>query len=164
MGISQRREIIEIVDGDSMIIREIKHRKRDYLPLLLLADEQESMIDHYLDRGQLYVLEDPDLRAVCVLTDEGDNILEIKNLAVDTPFQGRGYGKAMIEFVVEKYRQTYSILQVGTGESTLTLPFYQKCGFSPHHRLKNFFIENYEQPIIEAGQLLKDMIYLRRDI
>lgn len=147
-----------------MVIREIKNRKREYLPLLLLADEQESMIDRYLDWGWLYVLEDSDVRAVCVLTDEGDGILEIKNLAVSPPFQGRGYGKAMIEFVVEKYRQTYSILQVGTGESPLTLPFYYKCGFRFHHRLKNFFIDNYDHPIIEAGQLLKDMIYLRRNI
>lgn len=153
MGISQRREIIEIVDGDCMIIREIKHRKRDYLPLLLLADEQESMIDRYLDRGQLYVLEDPDLRAVCVLTDECEEILEIKNLAVDTPFQGRGYGKAMIEFVVEEYGQTYSILQVGTGESPLTLPFYQKVVSALIIVLRTFSLK------IMTSQLLKRANY-----
>ena len=32
-------------------------RKR-YLPLLLLADEQENMIDRYLDRGEMFVLEE----------------------------------------------------------------------------------------------------------
>ena len=29
--------------------------KKEYLSLLLLGDEQESMIDRYLDRGEMYV-------------------------------------------------------------------------------------------------------------
>ena len=37
---------------------EVQENKRQYLPLLLLADEQESMIDRYLDRGTMYALED----------------------------------------------------------------------------------------------------------
>lgn len=32
--------------------------KKQYLYLLLLADEQESMIERYLERGELFVLED----------------------------------------------------------------------------------------------------------
>ena len=35
---------------------EVQENKRQYLPLLLLADEQESMIDRYLDRGTMYAL------------------------------------------------------------------------------------------------------------
>lgn len=41
-----------------MNIREITDNKKPYLSLLLLADEQESMIDRYLERGTMYVLED----------------------------------------------------------------------------------------------------------
>lgn len=37
-----------------MSIREVKSDKKRYLPLLLLGDEQESMIDRYLDRGRLF--------------------------------------------------------------------------------------------------------------
>ena len=32
--------------------------KKQYLDLLLLADEQESMIDRYLERGDMFVLVD----------------------------------------------------------------------------------------------------------
>ena len=65
-----------------MIIKEIKN-KREYLPLLLLADEQESMIDLYLDRGTMFVLEESgSVKAECVVTDEGNGMLEIQNLAV----------------------------------------------------------------------------------
>ena len=41
-----------------MEIIEIKENKKQFLPLLLLADEQENMIDRYLDRGTMYVLDD----------------------------------------------------------------------------------------------------------
>lgn len=39
-----------------MKIVEIRENKKEYLELLLLADEQESMIDRYLDRGSMYAL------------------------------------------------------------------------------------------------------------
>ena len=41
-----------------MKIKEIKEDKKRYLDLLLLADEQENMIDRYLAEGTMYVLED----------------------------------------------------------------------------------------------------------
>ena len=34
-----------------MKIKEIKENKKQFLPLLLLADEQEDMIDRYLNKG-----------------------------------------------------------------------------------------------------------------
>ena len=37
--------------GTGMKIRKVETDKKEYLPLLLLADEQEDMIDRYLDRG-----------------------------------------------------------------------------------------------------------------
>lgn len=147
-----------------MEIREIKENKKQYLPLLLLADEQESMIDKYLDRGTMYVLEDNGVKCQCVVTDEGNKILEIKNIATEPKHQGKGYGKYMIDFIVQKYKDEYSLLQVGTGDSPLTVPFYEKCGFVRSHRIKNFFIENYDHPIYECGIRLADMVYLQREI
>ena len=66
-----------------MHIRKIQENKKQYLELLLLADEQEDMIDRYLDRGTMYVLDDDGVKAECVVTDEGDDILEIKNIATN---------------------------------------------------------------------------------
>ena len=48
----------------------ILKNKKEFLELLLLADEQESMIDLYLERGEMYALYDGDLKAACVITDE----------------------------------------------------------------------------------------------
>ena len=63
------------------------HKKR-FLDLLLLADEQESMIDRYLERGEMFVArDDGQVVAECVVTDEADRIGEIKNLAVPLQYQ-----------------------------------------------------------------------------
>lgn len=147
-----------------MEIIEIKENKKQFLPLLLLADEQENMIDRYIDRGTMYVLDDNGIKCECVVTDEGNGILEIKNIATEPEYQGKGYGKALIDFVATKYKGTYSILQVGTGDSPLTIPFYEKCGFALSHSIKDFFIDNYDHPIYECGMQLIDMIYLQKEL
>lgn len=144
-----------------MKILEITQNKKTYLPLLLLADEQESMIDKYLPRGTMYALDDDGVKAVCVVTDEGEGVLEIKNLAVLPSCQRRGYGRRMVEFIRQKYSGAYKILQVGTGDSPLTVPFYEACGFKRSHVVKDFFTQNYDHPIFEAGVQLMDMVYFR---
>ncbi len=145
-----------------MEIKQVKTNKKEYLDLLLLADEQEDMIDRYLEKGRMFVLEDGGVKAECVVTDEGNDILEIKNIATKPDCQGKGYGKKLIDFVAQKYKGTYKTLQVGTGNSSLTIPFYEKCGFKRHHVVKNFFTENYDHAIFEAGVQLIDMIYLQK--
>ena len=116
-----------------MRIIEVKEDKKQYLDLLLLADEQENMIDRYLDKGKMYVLDDNGIKCECIVTDEGNDVLEIKNIATVPDYQGKGYAKSLIDFIVEKYREQYAILQVGTGDSPLTIPFYEKCGFVRSH-------------------------------
>lgn len=142
----------------------MKRNKKQYLSLLLLADEQENMVDRYLEHGTMYVLDDKGIKAECVVTDKGNGILEIKNIATDPDSQRRGYGKALIDFISSKYQGKYSVLQAGTGDSPLTVPFYEKCGFSRSHVVENFFTDNYDHPIYEAGIQLKDMVYLRKKL
>ena len=147
-----------------MEILQLKENKKQHLSLLLLADEQEDMIDRYLERGTIYVLDDNGIKSQCVVTDEGNGVLEIKNIATVPECQGQGYGKALIDFLAEKYAGSFSILQVGTGDSPATIPFYEKCGFVRSHVIPNFFTENYDYPIFECGIQLVDMIYLQKQI
>lgn len=143
---------------------EIAENKKQYLDLLLLADEQESMIDKYLDRGTMCALDDDGIKAVCVVTDEKNGILEIKNIAVRPDCQRKGYGKQLIRFIRNKYKDFFAILQVGTGDSPLTVPFYESCGFHKSHIVKNFFLDNYDHVIYEGGKQLVDMVYLQMKI
>ncbi len=148
----------------TMEIARVTENKRRYLDLLLLGDEQESMVDRYLERGELFVLDDRGIKAVCVVTDEGDGVCEIKNLAVVPEVQRRGYGSRMVEYVVARYAEHYSLLLVGTGETPGTIGFYRSCGFEYSHRIENFFTEHYDHPIVEEGVRLSDMVYLRRKL
>lgn len=143
---------------------KIENNKKRYIDLLLLGDEDEKTIDKYLERGEMYILDDNGIKAECVVTDEGSKILEIKNIAVSPKFQKQGYGKKLIEFITEKYSENFSVIQAGTGDSPLTIPFYEKYGFRKSHIVKNFFIDNYKNPIYEEGVQLIDMIYLQKNL
>jgi len=138
--------------------------KKKYLDLLLIADEQESMIDCYLERGDMFALSDEGVKAVCVITDEGNGICELKNIAVCPAFQRKGYGKYLLHRVIELYKKDFDTMQVGTGDSLQTVSFYESCGFHRSHRIPNFFTDNYDHPIIEEGKQLVDMIYLQRKL
>ena len=145
-----------------MEILEVMENRKNYIELLLLADEQEDIIDSYIDKGKMYVLDDNCIKCECVVIDVGNGVLEIKNIATVPEYQGKGYAKAMIDFIITKYREEYSTLQVGTGDSPMTIPFYEKCGFVRSHIAPNFFTDNYDHPIYEGGIQLVDMVYLRR--
>lgn len=146
-----------------MEIKQIFENKKQFMDLLFLADEQEDMIDRYLDGGDMFVLFDPDAVGECVVCDLGDGVFEIKNIATDPSVHGKGYGRALIEFVMDHYKGRCKKMLVGTGDSPLTVPFYKKCGFTEHHRVKNFFTDNYDHPIYEEGIQLVDMVYLSRE-
>ena len=143
--------------------------KRKLLPLLLLGDEQESMIERYLDRAEVFVLRsythcrEVDMGVIAV-TDEGDGVLEIKNIAIAEGIRGSGLGRYMIQYIGRVFSARYHTLLVGTGDSLLTVPFYERCGFVRSHAVKDFFTEHYDHPIIEGGVQLRDMVYFKKSI
>ena len=146
-------------------ILPVTGEKKRYLPLLLLGDEQESMIDRYLERGEMFVMLNRAIpSSVAVVTDEGNGILELKNLAVHPLFQRKGYGREMISYIREYYKGRFHTLLAGTGDSGQTISFYKHCGFSYSHTVSDFFTMNYDHPIVEDGKTLKDMIYLKREL
>ena len=147
-----------------MRIEKITHNKKQYLDLLLLADEQENMIDKYLESGDLFALYDNDLKTVCVVLSIDNETCELKNIATYKKYQGRGYAKAMIKFVSNFYKNNYKVMLVGTGEVPSILSFYESCGFEISHSIKNFFIDNYGHPMFEEGIQLIDMIYLKKQL
>ena len=143
-----------------MKIKKVAKNKKDYLSLLLLADESEFMIDEYLERGEMFILDDDGVKAECVITKEADGTYELKNIAVNPDEQRKGYGKYLIEFSLSYYPDC-KVMLVGTGDCEWILDFYRSCGFKESHRIKNFFIDNYDRPMFENGKQLIDMIYLR---
>ena len=146
-----------------MEIIEISENKEKFMVLLLLGDEQEDMVKKYLYRGTLFALYDGDLKTVSVVTEEDKNTFEIKNIATYEKYQGNGYGKMMIRHIIENVKTKCNTLLVGTGDVEKAIRFYENCGFKISHRIKDFFIDNYDHEMFEDGKQLKDMVYLRID-
>lgn len=139
--------------------------KKRFLDLLLLADEQENMIDKYLERGQMFALyDDNNLKSICVVTLEKDENCELKNIATHEACQGKGYGKRLLQYVLEHYKGRCKTMFVGTGDHSRVLSFYAHRGFTISHRVSNFFTDHYDHPIYEDGKQLIDMIYLKIDL
>ena len=143
-----------------MNIKKVTGAKKIYIDLLLLADEQENMIDKYLENGEMFILDDNGIKAECVITKESDGIYELKNIAVLPDYQRKGYGKSLLAFLFSYYTDCSTML-VGTGDVPSALGFYNKCGFTESHRIKNFFTDNYDHPMFEDGKQLVDMVYLK---
>ena len=144
-----------------MKIFRVTEHKKQYLALLLMADEQEDMIDRYLERGDMFVLEDSVVQGECVVTKEAPGVYELKNIAVLPKARRKGYARALIEYIWNLYPDCCTLL-VGTGDVPSSLTFYRRCGFAESHRVADFFTDNYDHVMIEDGVQLKDMVYLKK--
>ena len=144
-----------------MKIAKIEKEKERFMDLLLLGDEQESMVHKYLTRGELFALYDDDLKTVSVVTQEEEGVYEIKNIATYEKEQGKGYGSLMLKYIIENYKNKCGALLIGTGDDDKIISFYKKFGFIYSHTVKDFFVDNYDHEMFENGKQLRDMIYLK---
>jgi len=144
-----------------------KITSKDWIPfnLLLLADEAEG-IDKYIYKSDTYVVRykrHVEPIAVFVLLRISDSELEIKNLAVLEMLQNRGIGS----FAINEIRRIalkfkYQNIIVGTPDnSSRQIRFYEKHGFEKYDVKEEFFVENYSNPIIEDGIVLRNMVMLK---
>lgn len=148
-----------------MEIKEIGENKFEFIDLLLIGDEEESMINRYLEQSTLFVLYDKGkLVSLCAVIKADFDIIEIKNLATYPQYRNKGYASALLDFVYDKYKNECKALILGTGENEKTLRFYKKRGFTEFGRVRNFFTDNYTHPIFENGNQLIDMIYLKKSV
>lgn len=145
-------------------IERVLGNKKAFLDLLLLADEQEDMIDRYLPDGDVFALYDGGLKSVCVVVPIDSETCELKNIATYEHEQGKGYGRALIRFIADCYKKDFKSMLVGTGETPAILSFYEGCGFEQSHRVKNFFTDNYDHPMFDGDIQLVDMIYLKMEL
>nr|WP_251030195.1 GNAT family N-acetyltransferase [Bacillus sp. ISL-35] len=132
--------------------------------MLLLADPSRDMVSQYLDESLCYVAKSDasDTLGVIVLLPIGGHSIEIKNLAVAEPAQGKGIGKSLIAHGTQMARKMrYKSIEIGTGNSSINqLALYQKAGFRITGIIHDFFLRNYPEPIYENGIQCRDMIKL----
>lgn len=148
----------------SIVIRKEKEDKEQYLDLLLEADPSKDMINKYLQDGELFVLTyKEEVACVAVVTKVDKNTCELKNIATVEKYRGQGYGKKMIKYLFDNYKQKYEKMTVGTTENNI--PFYVKQGFNKYEKtIKNFFIDNYKEEIWDGNIQCIDMYYYSKDL
>ncbi|MET3038474.1 N-acetyltransferase [Chryseobacterium sp. NRRL B-14859] len=131
--------------------------------LLLLADETIEAINQYIFKCDIYLLHNgTENIAVMALCKNSETELELKNIAVIESYRSKGIGSILINKAKEIARKNqYTILTVGTSDTGFQqIRFYEKNGFVRTGIRKDFFIENYPDPIYENGLRMRDMVLL----
>lgn len=143
-------------------IRRIEGDRMPYRSLLLEADEDERMLDKYFYKGELFAVYDGALKAACILMPLSPDECELMNIAVVADARRKGYGRKLLEHLFAHAKGGYQTMVVRTGDSPMTIPFYEGAGFTVCERVKDYFPQHYGHPIIEDGLELRDQIVLRR--
>ena len=141
-----------------------KHEQVPYA-LLLLADPSKDLVDTYLKQSDLFIArQDDETVGILVLFPLTAQTVEIKNVAVKPEFQGQGIGRYLIENAVRvALLNKQKSICIGTANSSIgQLYLYQKLGFDITGIKKDFFTDNYAEPIYEKGIQAKHMLVLTK--
>ena len=167
MAINSTLSLFFMHSKENVSIRKLQPEERPPYELLLLADESLTAIEKYLPHSEIYRAEiDGQVIGCYVLYPETKTVFEIKNIAIAEAFQGQGLGTQLLHHAIQNAKeQGASRLLIGTGNSSFSqLYLYQKVGFRMTGIRRNFFIDNYPEPIMENKLQLVDMIVLSMDL
>ncbi|MGR5094726.1 GNAT family N-acetyltransferase [Vibrio maritimus] len=143
-------------------VREVKQTELP-LDILLIADPEEAAINAYRERciGFAVYMQGALVGALLVEVDAEQRSAELFNIAIYDEFQGKGFGGVLLSETLALLSQKgIDSVELGTGTFGYQLSFYQKHGFRVDSVVKNFFLDNYDEPIFEHGIQHKDMLRL----
>lgn len=132
------------------------------LDLLLEADPSPDKVRAYLAKSGCWVayIEGHPVGAY-VLQATNLGVYELMNIAVAPARRQMGIGTTLLQHAVANARDLGAKrLEVGTGTFGYQLAFYQRAGFRVVGVERDFFLENYSEPIFEHGIQHKDMLRL----
>ncbi|MCG2613395.1 GNAT family N-acetyltransferase [Terrimonas sp. NA20] len=141
---------------------QVDNSKNIPYDLLLLADETIEAINKYVFGSEFYLVKnDHQLIGAFCLSPISRQTIELKNIAVLPEFQRKGIGSIIIGYIKEICLTRYPQIIVGTPDSAAAqIQFYEKNGFKRSGVRKDFFIQQYDEPIYEDGIQLRDMLLL----
>ena len=153
----------EIPREPRMQVKKIEN-KEDHIDLLLEADPSKDMIHKYLNDSDVYALKkEEELISIAVILPISRKTLELKNIVTKEKYRNKGYAKTLLKSLCGNYKQKYDRMLVGTTENNI--PFYVKQGFDKYEKtIKNFFIDNYDEEIIDGDLICTDLIYYSKDL
>ena len=146
-----------------MTIQTFTNLDAEHMALLLEADPSERIIHDVFTNSRAYEIRvEQALAGVMLLVRRNTDTLEIADISVNRAFRRQGLGSRLIERAkMETIRLGLSRLEVGTGSTSFgALCFYQTCGFRMDRIVRDYFVDRYQQPIVENGIILRDMVRL----
>src|SRR5436190_2717035 len=162
---------MDLVARDPARVRVERHagRRSDLRPLFEMAEDSAAQLDSYLHAGEVLVAVDGDRVVGHLQLIDGDDAgqSEIKNMAVDPSYRGRGIGRRLIEAAVELARtRRRPLLVVATGAADVgNLRFYQRAGFRLRSVERDAFTQaaGYSPQRVD-GIELRDRVWFDRDL
>jgi ribosomal protein S18 acetylase RimI-like enzyme len=132
------------------------------LQILLEADPSAGRIEGYLGRSRCFVATiDGGPVGAYVLQETAPRVVELMSIAVAPDRQRAGIGSRLLRHAVATARELGARrVEVGTGTFGYQLAWYQRAGFRVEAVLRDFFLDNYDEPIVENGIQHRDMLRL----
>jgi predicted GNAT family N-acyltransferase len=121
-----------------MVVREVLHKsdeyvrcvalRRDILRLPLGLDFSPAQLDAESDDFHLATFDGPVIRGCLVLSPINSSVIQMRQVAIQPEFQGRGLGRTLVE-VSERFAKNreYSTMMLHARESAV--PFYERLGY-----------------------------------
>jgi lactoylglutathione lyase len=139
--------------------------RRELQALFEEAEDSKRELDAYIDAGQVLIATtNGTVVGHLQLIDSAAGTSEIKNMAVDGAYRGRGIGRRLIDAAIDTARsQGNSTLTVATSAADAgNLRFYQRAGFRMHSVERDAFTPNVGYPpgLSVDGIPLRDRVWL----
>jgi GNAT superfamily N-acetyltransferase len=139
--------------------------RRELRFLFELAEDSGSQLDAYLHLGQVLVArrDDQIVGHLQYVPTAHPEQVELKNMAVSTPHQGQGIGRALVESLVERLAAVATTILVATAAADIdNLRFYQRRGFRFRSVERDAFTAatGYPGKIHIDGIELRDRVWL----
>jgi aminoglycoside 6'-N-acetyltransferase I len=135
--------------------------------LLVLSDVNRALIDGYLLRSRLYLMEVANQVVgvgVWQVYDEG--VGEILNIAIAPDYQKKGLGKVLLQSMADAAQGCgVRRLLIATGNPSIRqIALYQQQGFDLIDIDRNYFLRHYPEPIWENGIQCKHQLIFQKQL
>jgi GNAT superfamily N-acetyltransferase len=150
---------VEWYDGDREALR----------PLFAEAEDSRARLDAYIGDGRVLVARrGADVVGHLQLVPAGDDVVELKSMAVVEELRGRGIGRTLVETALaQATRDGATRMLVATAAASVgNLRFYQRRGFRLAAVERDAFTPRtgYPDQIVIGGIPLRDAVWLDRPL
>lgn len=152
--------------GETVEVSRHAGTRSDLRRLFEEAEDSAQELDAYIDDGEVLVAIAGDrvVGHLQLIDSPADRASEIKNMAVEATYRGRGIGRMLVEAAIDLARaREHSTVTVATSSADIgNLRFYQRLGFRMRTIERDAFtpIVGYAAGLMIDGIPLRDRVWL----